>query len=896
LVTGFNEKKVESFNKNHNEIYEMDELYQVKEETEKEKMTNKDRLKELQSLKAPIDYIDSNESANALICMYYDDFNTKKYTHLEIDKSLIFGVLTNLIPFPETNQAPRNMFSCGQTKQATSIYSSNYVNRMDKSGIVLNSGQVPLVKTRYLQYLNNEEMPYGENLIVAIMCYGGYNMEDSVLINEGSIKRGMFTTTYYNTYETHEEINEKGDSKSETLFGNVDKDFNIIGKKEYHDYTLLDEYGLIRENTEVTEKSILIGCYNKIQDAPNMDNSVSPKKGQLGIVDKSFVTDDEEGKRIAKVRIREMRVPNIGDKMASRVGQKGTVGLVIPEYDMPFTKNGIRPDMIVNPHAIPSRMTVGQLVECITGKSCVMMGGFGDCTAFINKGSKVEIFGKMLTHNGYHSTGNDILYNGMTGEQIETEIFMGPTYYMRLKHMVKDKINYRARGPNASLTRQPVGGRANDGGLRIGEMERDTIISHGSVDFLTESMMERGDKYEMAVCNNSGLISIYNPSKNLFLSPILDGPIKYNGSVEGDDLRIENISKFGRSFSIVRVPYCMKLLMQELMTINVQMRIITDANINQMENMTYSNNINKLANIEDINELRNIIRRKLDEKGKDEIVYTQEPSYESTPFKPEPSDESTPFKPETPDELKDIDMEMEPNEDSPDYAPQRDEVKEATNKPEEKTKFLDEFKQTILKTNPDFNEEQIMASYREFLKTGKLPKAEPIIREEKRVVGGSVCLRSMPNDETNKWVIKNITPEFYTIQRSNKNNIDIENDIKVVDKSDVYSPDEMVMSSLLEQPQMHEELSNDLSFPEMDKRNMIFAPSITVLGNNNENIALPKPSIMPEAHHEPLEIMNEPINPIVVKPVKDEEKPEKKEKLENLSNVDFSKDIIIKKV
>ena len=164
LVTGFNEKKIESFNKNHNEIYEIDDLYRVKEETEKEKLTNKDRLKELQTLKAPIDYIDSNESANALICMDYDDFNTKKYTHLEIDKSLIFGVLTNLIPFPETNQAPRNMFSCGQTKQATSIYSSNYVNRMDKSGIVLNSGQVPLVKTRYLQYLNNEEMPYGGEL------------------------------------------------------------------------------------------------------------------------------------------------------------------------------------------------------------------------------------------------------------------------------------------------------------------------------------------------------------------------------------------------------------------------------------------------------------------------------------------------------------------------------------------------------------------------------------------------------------------------------------------------------------------------------------------------------------------------------------------------------------
>jgi hypothetical protein len=221
-------------------------------------------------------------------------------------------------------------------------------------------------------------------------------------------------------------------------------------------------------------------------------------------------------------------------------------------------------------------------------------GGFGDCTAFNNDGSKIKIFGELLTNGGFHSSGNDILYNGMTGEQIETEIFMGPTYYMRLKHMVKDKINYRSLGPRTALTRQPVSGRANDGGLRIGEMERDAVIGHGISAFLRESMMERGDKYFMAVCNNTGMVAIYNPAKNLFMSPMADGPIKFVGSLDNQTMRVENITKFGRDFSIICVPYTLKLLIQELQTINIQMRLITEDNIEQLENMSYSKNIDKL--------------------------------------------------------------------------------------------------------------------------------------------------------------------------------------------------------------------------------------------------------------------------------------------------------------
>jgi hypothetical protein len=260
---------------------------------------------------------------------------------------------------------------------------------------------------------------------------------------------------------------------------------------------------------------------------------------------------------------------------------------------MPFTSDGIRPDIIINPHAIPSRMTIGQLVETLVGKACSLYGAFGDCTAFLNVGPKEKQYGKLLVNEGFHSSGTQILYNGMTGEQIQSDIYIGPTYYMRLKHMVKDKINYRARGPRTLLTRQTVQGRANDGGLRVGEMERDGIIAHGISHFLQESMMIRGDEYFMAICNKTGTIAIYNSMRDLFISPMADGPIKFTGNLLSE-MNIDKITRFGRSFSIIRIPYSFKLLMQELMTMNVSMRIITEDNIDQLDSMSYSKTINKL--------------------------------------------------------------------------------------------------------------------------------------------------------------------------------------------------------------------------------------------------------------------------------------------------------------
>ena len=596
-VGGFEEKDDKMFAIKGNTIYDLDELYS--------KISKENIEAELKSKSSVVEYLDTAEEEGTYMATSVDDLKKSKYyTHMEVDPSLILGVLGNFIIFPENNPYPRDAFSCGQTKQAVSLYHSNYQMRIDKMGVVLNSGQIPLVKSRYLDYVCKEEQPYGVNAIVAIMSYTGYNVEDAILINEGAIQRGIFRTTYYSMYEAREESSKVQGTTSNSYFADV-MTKNVVGLKPGCDYSQLDKWGLIRENTPLDDKMVVIGkvTSNAMDSEVVVDSSIFPKKGQLGYVDKSFITEGEEGFRIAKLRIREERVPAIGDKMASRAGQKGTLGLIIPEQDMPFTADGIRPDLIINPHAIPSRMTIGQLIESLLGKACCVYGGFGDCTAFANKGPNVDVYGHMLVRAGFNASGNQILYNGMTGEQLYSEIYIGPTYYMRLKHMVKDKINYRALGPRTMLTRQTVQGRANDGGLRIGEMERDGVMAHGASAFLNESFMIRGDEYYMAVCNKTGAIAIYNQNLNLFLSPFSDGPIHFNTTLDGK-MNIRNVTRFGRSFSIVRIPYAFKLLIQELQVMNVQMRIITEDNIDQLINMSYSDNINQLLkskeNIEEL--------------------------------------------------------------------------------------------------------------------------------------------------------------------------------------------------------------------------------------------------------------------------------------------------------
>jgi DNA-directed RNA polymerase II subunit RPB2 len=601
IVSGFKNKNDENFYFKSNKVYEINELYNDLQFNPRDNGSDNDNFikvyHELQKYKSVVDYLDVSEEEAALIASSGDDNKKNKYyTHIEIDPSLILGVMGNLIIYPEHNPVTRNSFSCGQSKQAVSMYHTNYQVRIDKMGVILNYGQIPLIKSRYLKYINNEEIPYGVNAIVAIMCYTGYNVEDAILINEGAVQRGIFRTTYFSMYEAREESS-KVSGMVNSRFANIEKN-NVVRIKPGYDYSLLDDHGMIRENTPLNDKIVLIGKITSDLENKDrfVDDSVKPKKGQLGFVDKSFITQGEEGFNIAKVRIREERIPAIGDKMASRSGQKGTIGLIIPEEDMPFTADGIRPDLIINPHAIPSRMTIGQIVESLFGKLCTSYGAFGDCTAFQVKGSNYSTYAPLLVKAGFNCTGNQILYNGMSGEQIQSDIYIGPTYYMRLKHMVKDKINYRATGPRTNLTRQTVQGRANDGGLRIGEMERDGVLAHGMSYFLNESFMIRGDEYYMAVCNKTGAIAIYNEVKNLFLSPFADGPIHFHTNPDGS-MNVKNVSQFGRSFSVLRIPYSFKLLIQELQTMNIQMRIITDENVDQLLSLSFSNNINELLQI-----------------------------------------------------------------------------------------------------------------------------------------------------------------------------------------------------------------------------------------------------------------------------------------------------------
>ena len=634
LMNGFNKPKLDGALPNYSHFYELGDLYDIPADSD----GNPYQYERFIQKKSIIEYIDANEEETTLIAMKPEQVATvaasKPYTNCEIHESLIFGMMSNLVIYPQHNPASRNSFSCGQSKQAVSLYHTNYSMRMDKTAVILNQGQRPLVKSRYLEYINNEENSYGENAIVAIACYTGYNVEDAILVNEGAIKRGLFRTTYFSVYETHEESSAKTDSYKK--IGNIEAaDKTVLGLKMGYDYSKLDEHGLVREGTPIDDKTVIIGCFSGSNDANSdyYDASKTTKKGQLGVVDKSFITESEEGRRIAKVRLREERMPAIGDKMASRSGQKGTVGMVIREEDMPFTRDGVRPDLIINPHAIPTRMTIGQLVECITGKACLLSGTHGDCTAFTSDDSQLAPFGRMLSKAGLHSSGNEVLYNGMTGEQIEAEIFMGPTYYMRLKHMVKDKVNFRATGPRTGLTRQPVSGRANDGGLRIGEMERDSIISHGATDFLRESMLVRGDQYYMAVCNKTGGIAIYNPEKNLFLSPLADGPIKYTDSLDGKSMNVEQVSKYGRSFSVVRVPYVFKLFMQELQAINVKMAIITEDNVDQFDSMNFSANLSLLSGLSTPGD---VSRKILDDKDNAEVMKERKKRFQEKQQTPTP--------------------------------------------------------------------------------------------------------------------------------------------------------------------------------------------------------------------------------------------------------------------
>jgi len=821
----------------------------------------------LEKNQAVVDYIDTSESENAMISTSIDHISSlskrdaRTITHIEIHESLMFGVMSNLIVFPENNPLARNSFSCGQSRQAVSLYHTNYQNRMDKTAVILNSGQTPLVQTRFLDMVNHRENVYGQNAIVAIMCYTGYNVEDAILINEGSLHRGLFRTTYFNTYHAFE-TKEKGPEKgADSVFSNIlslnanvaDGGGSVIRTKPGYDYGYLDKHGIIKEGTVMNDKIVMIG----MTSSTRADQSVTCKKGQVGVVDKTFITEGEEGNRIAKIRIREERIPAMGDKFASRNGQKGTIGLIIPEKDMPFTKDGLRPDMIINPHAIPTRMTIGQLIEAIVGKACLIYGAFGDCTAFNVKGKKVAAYGEHLLKMGYHSSGSDILYNGMTGEQLESEIFIGPTYYMRLKHMVKDKINYRAAGPNTALTRQPVSGRANDGGLRIGEMERDSLISHGISNFLNESMMDRADKYYMAVCNTTGMVAVYNSAKNLFFSPMADGPIQYAGSlVDSQDIRIRHVTKFGRSFSIVCIPYSFKLLIQELQAMNIQLRIITEDNLPQLESLSFSTkNISKLLRVPDTtpmtdlieltgkivsktNVLQNKIHKPFESEDED-VLRVHIPTKQPVPIipvqgSPEFATGSPAYNPE-----KGSPVQGSPDfaTGSPAYNPEKGSPNFATGSPDFATgsPAYNPEKGFPVQGSPDFatgspayNPEKDSPLNGGQSNGGQ--EQEYFTKGDKVFLRGGASKDSKPN---RIWNVENIGNKFITITTQDLTELNADDSIQVVNPIDIYKIENGYhTNSFLNPP---EYLPEQQPQPQQSPNGVYFNPTIIIQGDNSKN-------------------------------------------------------------
>ena len=401
--------------------------------------------------------------------------------------------------------------------------------------------------------LNN--IPSGSPVIVAIMTHTGYNQEDSILFNKGSVDRGLFQATIYHT-EKDEDKKIHGDEEIRCK-----PDPSRTKGMKFGNYNKVNSKGVIPENTLIENRDVIISKVQPIKENKNDHTKVIKYEDQSKIfrtnedtyVDKNYIDRNGDGYNFAKVRTRVVRKPVIGDKFSSRHGQKGTIGNIIPEEDIPFTKNGVKPDIIINPHAIPSRMTIGQLKETLLGKVLLELGLFGDGTSFGE--FQINDICKELSQVGYESNGNEILYNALTGEQIETSIFVGPVFYQRLKHMVSDKQHSRSIGPMVNLTRQPAEGRSRDGGLRFGEMERDCMVSHGASRFTRGRLYDASDKYSVHVCNKCGLIAAYN-----------------------DDLHIHfcKVCNNRSDFSYTEIPYSCKLLFQELMTMNVVPRIMTD--------------------------------------------------------------------------------------------------------------------------------------------------------------------------------------------------------------------------------------------------------------------------------------------------------------------------------
>lgn len=505
--------------------------------------------------KGIIEYLDAEEEENAFIALKEEDI-TNMHTHLEIDPATIFSVTTSLLPYVEYNSSPRITMACAMIKQSLGLYARNFSSRYDTRSYILFYPQQPLVQTDAFKVFKMAEHAAGQNFVVALTSYKGYNMADAIVVNKSAIDRGLGRAVMFKTYET-EERQYPGGQKDKIEIPSP----NVVGYRGENAYSKLDEDGIVVVESEVEEGDVLVGktspprfleevsVFGTIEEKKR-ESSLAVKPREKGIVDSVVITEGGSGNRLVKVRLRSIKIPEIGDKFASRHGQKGVIGLTVAQEDLPFTKDGIVPDLILNPHAIPSRMTAGHLLEMLGGKAACFASVLMDGTPF--SGNKEEDYIKILKKHGFDEYGEETLYDGITGEPIKAKIFIGVVYYQRLHHLVSNKMHVRSRGPVQLLTHQPTEGKAREGGLRFGEMERDCLIGFGASMLLKDRLLDESDKTVELVCTECGALAMHNFSTNKDICPVCGSE------------RIEAIE----------ISYAFKLLLNEIQAMCIFPRLI----------------------------------------------------------------------------------------------------------------------------------------------------------------------------------------------------------------------------------------------------------------------------------------------------------------------------------